>query len=84
MDLFCIVFTSLHLENICWDIRSVQGSQTISGIANKMEKISHVKYLNISNTQLPVDIVSDYEVSQNSISGNLGLLNNIGTECNFS
>lgn len=49
-----------------------------------MEKISHVKYLNISNTQLPVDIVSDYEVSQNAISGNLGLLDNIGTECNFS
>lgn len=62
----------------------MQGSQAFSGIANKMEKISHVKYLNISDTQLPVDIVSDYEVSQDAISGNLGLLDNIGTECNFS
>lgn len=62
----------------------MQGSQAFSGIANKMEKISYVKYLNISNTQLPVDIVSDYEVSQDAISGNLGLLDNIGTECNFS
>lgn len=42
------------------------------------------QYLNIPNTQLPVHIVSNYEVSQNSISGNPGLLNNTGIESNLS
>lgn len=62
----------------------MQDNRTISDIVNNIEKISHVTYLNIPDTQLPVDIISNYEISQNAISGNLGLFDNIGTECNFS
>lgn len=46
--------------------------------------MSHVQHLNIANTQLPVDVISNYEVSQNAISGNPGLLDNTGIERNFS
>lgn len=46
--------------------------------------MSRVQYLNIPNTQLPVDIISNYEVSQNAISGDPGLLDNTGIERNFS
>jgi len=46
--------------------------------------MSCVQYLNIPNAQLPVNIISNYEVSQNAISGNPGLLNNTGIERNFS
>lgn len=64
----------------------LEDNWTISGIGNKTEKMctSCVQYLNIPHTQLPVDIISNDEVSQNAISGDPGLLNNTGIECNFS
>lgn len=62
----------------------MQDHWVISAIVKKTEKESCIRYLNIPNTQFPVDIISNYEVSQNAISGNPGLLDNAGIEGNFS